>query len=247
MQVAVASARLAAASSFVAALSGRLALLRVRLEDTFVRAPFAGRVTVRHAEPGEWVQAGDPIVTLISIPVEAWLEVPERHLAAMRRLDGGFELELTAAGARATAARPRVVPQVHERARTFHLVGDLPNEDGALLPGMSISAWLPVSAPAEHLVVPRDSIVRRPGMISLFVVRDGEQGPFADQVPVQIRFETPDGIAVDAGPALRAGDRVIVEGNERILPRAPVAVLPAAGEPREAAGDNGERKETAGR
>ena len=38
-------------------------------------------MVVRHAEPGEWVKPGDPLITMVSVRLEAWLQVPERFAA----------------------------------------------------------------------------------------------------------------------------------------------------------------------
>ncbi|HEY7472817.1 MAG TPA: HlyD family efflux transporter periplasmic adaptor subunit [Gemmatimonadota bacterium] len=42
------------------------------LDDTFVRAPFGGIVTIRHREPGETVPAGAPVVTVMD-PDDRWV------------------------------------------------------------------------------------------------------------------------------------------------------------------------------
>ncbi len=239
----VAAARIAAAEGHVQGLDARKALLRVRLDDALIRAPFDGRIVARHAEPGQWIRPGDPVVTLASTGiVEAWLEVPERHADAARALAasgrGGSALtgplagtnanalavEITAAGRSVTARGVRLVPQVHARARTFALVADLDDAGGGLVPGMSVSAWLPVSQKAAQLLVPRDALVRRPGQTSLFRIREADGAPLAEQVAVSVLFETESAVAV-AGP-LAAGERVVVEGNERLFPNIPVSIVP---------------------
>jgi HlyD family secretion protein len=51
------------------------------LAQSSVKAPFAGRVTVRHREPGEVVPAGAPVVTVID-PSDRWVRiyVPENQV-----------------------------------------------------------------------------------------------------------------------------------------------------------------------
>jgi HlyD family secretion protein len=70
-----------------AAVDAALAAVRqaeVALENTEVRAPFDGRVTIRHREPGEAVQPGQPVVTLTD-PGDRWVRiyVPENRLGAV--------------------------------------------------------------------------------------------------------------------------------------------------------------------
>ena len=81
----VAMAQQNAAAESIAAAEKRRELLNVRRGDLSVLAPFDGRVVARHLELGEWLREGDPVVTLVSTgEVEAWLELPERHVAALR-------------------------------------------------------------------------------------------------------------------------------------------------------------------
>ncbi len=48
------------------------------LENAVVRAPFAGRVTVRHREPGETVGPGAPVLTLLD-PTDRWVRIYVRE------------------------------------------------------------------------------------------------------------------------------------------------------------------------
>ena len=52
------------------------------------------------------------------------------------------------------------------------------------------------------------------------------RGGVAVPVNVVIRFGVGDRFVVDA--ALRPGERVVIEGNERLMPGTPLQVLPAA-------------------
>jgi len=63
-----------------AALEG----IDARLAKTTLTAPFAGRVTVRHKEPGEIAAAGAPVVTLQN-PDDRWVRIyiPEDRLGAV--------------------------------------------------------------------------------------------------------------------------------------------------------------------
>jgi HlyD family secretion protein len=51
------------------------------LEQTIIHAPFGGRVTVRHREPGEVVPPGAPVITLLD-PADRWVRiyVPENRV-----------------------------------------------------------------------------------------------------------------------------------------------------------------------
>jgi len=234
-----------AAEKAITALEAQRDLLDLRLADTLVRAPFDATVTMRHAEIGQWIRPGDGLVTLVSTgPLEAWLDMPERLVGQVDTNTEAMHVLLEATGATLQGKRPRVVPMVDPRARTFQLVLDVqtapaldsgiapegaeaaptPQPTAAAHPGMSISAQIPIGTPTEHLVVSPDAIVRRGPDALIVTVTAGEQGDISSFAPVRVLFTTPQGLAIEplVPDSIAAGTRIIVEGNERIFPGTPV-------------------------
>jgi HlyD family secretion protein len=76
--------RITAQRAAVDAAAAAVRQAEVALENTEVRAPFDGRVTLRHREPGEAVQPGQPVVTLMDA-TDRWVRifVPENRLGAV--------------------------------------------------------------------------------------------------------------------------------------------------------------------
>lgn len=70
-----------------------LARAEATLEDAVVRAPFAGRVTVRHREPGETVSPGAPVLTLLD-PNDRWVRIYVRE-DEIGRVQLGMGAEIT--------------------------------------------------------------------------------------------------------------------------------------------------------
>jgi HlyD family secretion protein len=66
--------QIAAQRATVAQAAALVARVEAALEQTVVRAPFAGRVTIRHREPGETVGAGAPVLSLAD-PRERWVRI----------------------------------------------------------------------------------------------------------------------------------------------------------------------------
>lgn len=207
----------------------RIELLEIRLADTVIRAPFAASVVQRHTEPGEWLDAGQPVVTLVSTgPIEARLEVPERYAAALARDAGNLFVEVASDGRTVPTIDARVVMDVDPRARTFSVFVTLDNKAGELAPGMSINAWIPTTESAEALLIPRDAVIRDGRSAFVYRVADAA----AERAPVRVLFSWGDRLAVESA-SLAAGDTVVIEGNERLAPGAALAVAaPAAPAPR---------------
>jgi RND family efflux transporter MFP subunit len=224
--VAVAEAQVNAAEKLVHQIESEIELLKVRLEDLTVEAPFTGKVIERHVEPGVWIHQGDQVATLVSSgTIEAWIEVPERYAKPVSSIDHPIDIEIHATGNRVTAHRAEAIPDVHSRTRNFWLVARIPNENDRLAPGMSIQGWLPTSEKSHQLTVFKDAVIR--DSISAFVykaVQGEDGGQQAVRVPVRVIFEAGDRVAVTSSN-LAEGDLVVIEGNERLLPGTKVSLV----------------------
>lgn len=220
----VAQANIEATKRRIERIEETVELLNVRLSDTIVRAPYDATVVERHVEPGTWVQPGDALLTLVSTgPIEAWLEVPERHVKALDQFGDTVVVRPRATGAPTTILSTRRVADVNRRVRTLSFIATLSNESGLLAPGMSVDGWIAVTGEVMATSVPKDAVIRGRGEPFVYRVtgESGEQA--AERVRVRVLFETGDRIAIES-VSLTPGDQVIIEGNERLLPGQPVAV-----------------------
>lgn len=200
-------------------------LLKIRLEDMVVRAPFHARVVKRQVDPGEWIEPGEPIVTLVSTgAIEARLEVPERFASSVGRNSSRIYADVTSLGQTVPSSDVRVIPDVDPQARSFSVVLTLDNPESQMAPGMSVVAWIPTSDEAEHLTVPKSAVVRNGR--DAYVYRseiDAKGVATAAKTLVTVLFDWQDRVVITAN-TLAAGDNVIVEGNERIAPGTPLAL-----------------------
>ncbi len=212
-------------------IATRADLLRVRLEDMTIRAPFDGVVVSKMTQVGQWVDEGDAVAELLSTdPLEVWLDVPQRNMPLMLGWTEPVTITLEATGETLRAEAPRVVPAVDPRARTFSLVARVANADGRLTSGMSVIGWAPTGEPAEHLTVSKDAVMRNEVGSFVYVVRamGPDAPPAAMPANIETLFELPERVAIRPG-AVAPGDLVVVEGNERLYPTAPVTPTARAG------------------
>ncbi len=72
------SERIAAQRAAVRQAEAAVAQVQAQLDNAVIRAPFGGVVTVRHREPGEAVQAGAPVVTLLNTD-DRWVRIYVRE------------------------------------------------------------------------------------------------------------------------------------------------------------------------
>lgn len=201
----------------ISAAQARIDLLNVRMDDLAIKAPFSGVVTDKQAEIGEWFNPGQPVLRLVANQrLEAWLDVPER-LSQEVQLTSEEPLTLMVGGLQFSASDRTNVGLVDTRARTFSVIAKFNNEEKELMPGMSVSAWVPVSELADVTTVSKSAVVRRNGSPMIFQVTTNEEGSMAQPMPVDILFYTGDRVAI-AGYGLSGETHVVIEGNERLMP-----------------------------
>lgn len=222
-EVSVAEALVNAAEKAVHQIESEEELLKVRFEDLTIEAPFDGQVVERHVEPGEWIEQGESVATIVSTgTLEAWIEVPERFVTTPALKDHKVEIEIHATGGRYIGSKVEMVPDVHSRTRTFMMVAKISDASGTLTPGMSVSAWLPIGNRGEHLTVFKDAIVRDAATSYVYKANPTEDGGYqAQQIPVEVLFQTGD-LAAVRSDSIQAGDSIVIEGNERLMPGMPV-------------------------
>ncbi len=233
--LATSRARFAWAERSVAAERARIDLANKRIGDLSIQAPFAGLVTRRMVENGEWLAQGGAVCELASIDaLEAWLDVPQESFGAVQRAGATVEVWIEAADVRESFSLTRCVADVDARSRTFSAIVAVPARP-ALAPGMAVSAWIGSDQQAEALTIARDALLRNANGPFVYVAAAlpgasgaAAQGLAALPQSVEVLFQAGSRWVVKA-PGLKAGMNVIVEGNERLYPSAPiVAVEPPA-------------------
>lgn len=127
------------------------------LANMVVRAPFDGVVTVRHREPGEVLQPGSPVLTIMN-PADRWVRiyVPENRLGAIRigmratissdtYRGKGYAGELSFIAPEAEFT-PKAVQTTEERVKLVYAVKVRVADDAAndLKPGMPADVRLAV-------------------------------------------------------------------------------------------------------
>lgn len=231
-----AQARLLNARADHAARAAQLGELTKRLEKCRVVAPFAGYVERRLTEVGEWLSPGSVVAELAGVgEVDVVLNVPEVQIRQLRS-DEPVVLEFEALGADGESYR--IETREHARlmqvgdavSRTFALRIRVPNREGILRPGMSVSAQLRNGEVEPRTLVPLAAIQRTGEGSRVVAVRGGVAVP----VPVNVLFTEGERAAVTA--ELRSGELVALGGKERMFPGQPVIPLTPLGNPDEVAG-----------
>jgi len=185
-----------------------LDLARQQRQDAVLTAPYAGAVRERLAAPGQFVAAGQPIVTLVRVhPLRLKLAVPEREAAGVAV---GQQVRLSVEGDQEihTGRVARLSPSIAEGSRTLMLEAEIPNPDGQLRPGAFASAEIVTESDQPVVFVPLSAIVTFAGMEKVIVVEDGRT------IEKRVRTGRRNGEHVELLEGVKEGENVVVEpGN----------------------------------
>ena len=194
-----------------------------------LKAPFAGVISERYAELGEWVNPGDGLFELVATDnLRFDFRVGQDNFAALSP-DTPVEITLDAIPDRSIPGYvDAIVPVKNPSARTFLVRVRANNDDvdsGLLItPGMSARGKLSIDTGREGVTVPRDAILRFPdGRVTVWVVDAGDDLPVVREQLVQTGSEFNGSVEVTNG--LTAGDVVVVRGNEMLQEGQAVSIL----------------------
>lgn len=203
------------------AAEGALEEARSRLEKTGIRAPFDGILGLRQVHLGQVLEPGDPVVEITQVdPLDLHFGLPQDRVTQLKvgqRVLG----RAGRCGERFEGAVAVIDPRVHSATRMVQLEASLPNPNGGLRPGMAAHVQVVVDTLQDAIVIPRAALVRR-GTRHLVYTLDGD-GRAHPQKVTPGEFFT-DSVHVREG--LAAGDRVVVSGQARLRPGAPVSARP---------------------
>lgn len=232
-------------------------------ENYTIRAPFEGYVVTRMAELGQWIAPGQAVAEIVQLdPIELVVNVPQRFVSSVQRtLDLSPEkrsqspvnVSIDSIDQMFIGELVQIVPQADLRSRAFPVKVRLnnPKVNGRHLisAGMLGSASFFVGEEAEILVVKKDALVLGPQIVVYMAaaVTQPDQSTQVVAQPVNVTVGAALGEWIEVKGLLKAGDQVVVKGNERLFPGQPLAIQSeqsdgpptASGQPNEAATADG--------
>ncbi len=178
-----------------------------RLAQKELRAPFSGQLGIRRVNIGQYVAAGDPMISLLGLdPLYVNFTLPEQQLSRVR---AGLPVQVRVAATGTDIVRGAITaiePEVDAITRNFGVQATIANPDRTLRPGMYAQVEIPLGDAAPVTVVPRSALAYRSYGTFVYVLNPTDDDTAEEPVyRVSQRFVTP-------GAAL--GDLVAVEGLE---------------------------------
>jgi len=195
----------------------QLALLKVRLDRTVVRAPFGGVAGERHVSVGDYVTTSTPLVMVQTVsPQRASFQVPERY-ADQLKVGQQVTFRVAALVGREFTGRVDFVdPLVQLPGRTITVKALVPNPRRELQAGMFIEVRLATAVRPQAVIIAEDAVLPIQGSSFVWVVQNGK----ATRRQVELGVRTPGLVEVRTG--VESGEQVVVGGQERLAEGAPV-------------------------
>jgi multidrug efflux system membrane fusion protein len=235
---------------------------KLQLVYAKITAPITGVVGLRLVDPGNIVHAADttgmititqlqPIAVLFTIPEDSLPEVTQKLRAGAHLPADAWNRDNSKKLASGTLVT--LDNQIDNTTGTSKLKAVFPNEDNGLFPQQFVNIRLLVDTLTNQLVVPNVAVQNGQQGTFVYVV-DNDSRVHLKPVKVGITTET----SADILSGIADGDRVVVDGTDRLIEGAVVRVRkagelenppgynPGGGGGRGGRGKNGDRKSSKG-
>jgi membrane fusion protein (multidrug efflux system) len=234
-----------AAAAQVASAEATVQAAQLNLSFTTIVSPVDGVAGLAQAQIGNLVGPASGLLTTVtkmdpmrvnfSVSQQSMTLYQEYLLASGRRLheqhngDSGMPLQLTLASGEIYSQTGRVRyadNQVDARTGTVRVVGEFPNPQGLLVPGMFTRVRGLVHVETNALVAPQMAILNLQGRCFVAVVGADDKVALR---PVTVGTQMGEQCVV-TGP-VKAGDRVVTEGVQKVRDGMTVKPVPPEAKP----------------
>ena len=210
---------------------------RLQLSYTTITAPIAGRLGLRRVDAGNLLNANDPagvVVITQTQPIAVMFTLPENDLPAVRApmllgqtlaVDAYDRADLNRL---AEGKLSSIDNQIDISTGTVKLKAEFANQTDALFPNQFVNIRMKVRTLQDALTIPAAAVQQGNRGAFVYVV---ESDGLASVKPVKIGDRSGERVVVLDG--IKVGDRVVLEGTDRLRAGAKVRVIGAPG----AAGD----------
>ncbi len=201
--------------SALADAKAKLELLNVQISKATIRAPFSGKIGLRHVSEGAFISSSTLITSIVQEnPVKIEFSVPEKY-ARNVRIGQMIEFKTDGDSKSYSGKVYAFEPRINEGTRMMTVRASLPNP-GGLIAGSFVSIKYDMGKEENAFMVPTESVTPVLKGQKIFVVRNG----LVEEIPVEIGIRTPDKVQVIGN--LKEGDLVLISGLLAVKAGVPV-------------------------
>ncbi len=193
-------------------------LIKARISETELRAPFDGIIGVRYLSEGSYTNPATKIATLVNIvPMKLDFSIPERYAD---EVNIGYPVTFTVEGSDETyeAKVYAVDPRIEEGTRTITIRALYPNKNEELKSGHFAPVTLLLSKIENAIAIPSEAIQSEMGGEMVYVYRKGK----ASYVKITTGLRTESLVQIVDG--LKIGDTLLTTGILQLRHNLPVVL-----------------------
>ncbi len=195
-----------------------------------IKAPFSGRVGIIAINPGQYVNAGDKMLTLQTLdPIFIDFTLPQTTAGLIQV---GQEIEMKTDAFKDAAFKGKITavsPKVELNTRNMQIEAVVNNPDKKVLPGMFANVTINLGEQVKYLTLPQTAITYNPYGSTVFIARktdrlDKQGKPLieAEQVFVTTGLTRGDQVAIVKG--LEPGVMVVTSGQLKLKNGTPLII-----------------------
>lgn len=202
-------------------LTAQVQAQQAMLEKKIVTAPFSGRLGIRKVDIGQFINAGQAVVTLQQLdPIYFDFFVPQQKIG---QLKVGQKVTLTTESLKDKKIEGTVTAinaKVDATTRNIEVRATFKNQEKILRPGMFATANITLGTKENYLTLPQTAVTFNPYGNTVFVVhKDGKNKDGSPKLTVKTAFvETGltrgDQVAILSG--IKAGDEIVTAGQLKL-------------------------------
>lgn len=181
-------------------------LLETKIEKTNIKAPYSGKVGLRHFSKGAFINQSSEITKIYSInPIKIEFAIAQKYSNEIRK-DRKIKFSIPPSDHEYTAKIYAIEPSIDPATRSIIIRAIGQNPKGEIMPGAYAEIDLPVSETTNAMMLPSQAIIQDISGAKAYVYQSGKA--IAKNVETGIR--TSDEIQITDG--LSIGDTVICTG-----------------------------------
>ena len=202
----------------VQSLNADINLIKARIAETELRAPFDGQIGLRYISEGSYTNSSTKIVKLVKIsPLKMEFSISEKYADEIKN---GYPVTFQVAGNNKVfnASVYAIDPKIDVDTRTITLRAIYLNKNEELKPGVFAGVTLELSNIDNAIAIPTEALIPEMEGEKVFIYKNGK----AQSVKVNTGLRTEAKIQITGG--LKFGDTLITSGIMQLRQNLPISL-----------------------
>ncbi|AOA58023.1 efflux RND transporter periplasmic adaptor subunit [Acinetobacter larvae] len=201
---------------------GKIQQLRARIQQKAIRAPFAGQIGIRRVHQGQYLQVGEPIVSLVDTQNLLLNFSLDERVVPDIALGQQLNVQLDAFAGQQFKAKVTAIDPLISKARLLQVQAQLPNPKQQFKAGMFANVLIDQQR-VNALMVPESAISYSAYGETVFVATAQQAQWQVKKVAVKTGQRADGWVEVSSG--LKQGQRVVTSGQLKLSDGAAVELM----------------------